>query len=446
MSIVSILPIAFVFVSCGSKSDPPAEGSATAGSAAGSAPARSSAVTTPRGFFSRGIPTYIVGTSGDELSDRVIAGQVDLIRSMLAPDAKRILDTEVPTKGPSGWPANPVIYGGAHVNAAIAALAPALPFAITAGKITIGGQTFEGDGLALITVVPAREGRYPEFLLYAGTGTPGVAEINAGTTRGTEAPIVIADAFGPLVDGTWAIGPDGIAVARLDKPRRRVGWRETVKDVAGAKVAFRFFTGAPAADDDAAIQASTRGIEIAVKKLAVATAGVTMTVYVHPDQRSKQTLTGDGGDGHAVGFARTLHVYYLRPPDRLEPLVAHESTHVLAWQIWPPAGSPLFGEGVAVWVAGGYAGESLAKLRIKLHGMTPAASIRDLLGAKLRAMPEGLGYPIAGVLVEIAIEKVGLANVRDHLYGATTATWDDACKRAGTTAADLDAALAAALK
>jgi hypothetical protein len=310
----------------------------------------------------------------------------------------------------------------------------------------MAGQTFEGDALALITVVPARQGRYPEFLLYAGTGTPGIAEINSGSVGRVDAPIVIADAFGPLVVGTWAIGSDGIAAPMLGKPGRRVGWRETVKDVAGIAVAFKFFDGSPATDDDAAIRASIRGLETAAKKLAIgAGAGLTMTVYVHPDQRSKKTLTGDGGAGHAIAFAKTLHVFYVRPASALEALVAHEGTHVITPQLWPPVGSPLFGEGVAVWVAGGYAGESLAKLATKIKGTKPAGPIRDLLGPAFRTMPEGLGYPIAGMLVEIAVEKVGLANVRDHLYGATMATWDDACKRAGTTADALDAALAAVL-
>jgi hypothetical protein len=392
---------------------------------------------TPSGFFNMGLPTYIVGTKGDDHSDRAISGQAELIRSLLTPDAKKLDDQELLDFmiANGKWPQHPVVYGGSHVNATIAAIEKDLPFSITAGKLTIGDHTFEGDGFALITVVPARAGKYPEFLLYAGTGTPGIAEINSPSVARVDAPIVIADAFGPLVVGSWSVGADGVATPKLNKPGRRVSWRETTKEVAGAKVSFRFFDGAPAVADGPAIADASRGIEIAMKKLAP-DRPIAFTIYIHPDQRSKGTLTGNSGAGHVTAFARTLHVYMA---NGLEQLVAHEATHVIAPQIWPPPGSPLFGEGLAVWVSDGYAGRPLASYSPRLQTF----QVEAMLGAKFRSTPEGEAYPFAGHVVRIAVTKVGLAKVRDHLYGATTATWRAACERAGTTWEAIDAAIAA---
>jgi hypothetical protein len=72
----------------------------------------------------------------------------------------------------------------------------------------------------------------------------------------------------------------------------------------------------------------------------------------------------------------------------------------------------------------------------------PALTIRELLGPKFRSLPEGTGYPLAALVVDAAIAKVGLAAVRHHLYGATAATWDDACRCAGIPSTALDDALA----
>ncbi len=55
-------------------------------------------------------------------------------------------------------------------------------------------------------------------------------------------------------------------------------------------------------------------------------------------------------------------------------------------------------------------------------------------------MPESQSYPLGGILVEVAVEKLGLAKVRQHLYGATASTWEAACKESGTTAQELEAA------
>jgi hypothetical protein len=67
--------------------------------------------------------------------------------------------------------------------------------------------------------------------------------------------------------------------------------------------------------------------------------------------------------------------------------------------------------------------------------------VADLLGKSSRQMPERQSYPLAGILVDVAVEKLDIAKVRQHLYGATTSTWESACKEAGTTPQELETAL-----
>ncbi len=374
-------------------------------------------------FFAHGPPTFILGTAGDDLADRGVANQVAMIHDLAFPTAPVVLDTAV---DPAHWPANPVVYGGPHVNALVASVS--LPFTLAPGHLEIGGQTFAGDEHQLIAVVPA-DRQHPEFLLYAGTGTPGISEINSHSGGPTQ--IVIKDRFGILETGAWK---DGRAV--LDAPSRRIAWR----GVERGDVSLRFPDSLAASPDEPAqIDAAMRGLATAGAAIGDL-APPRLAVYVYPDRRSKQTLTGDGGDGHAVAEASALHVLAVAPRD-LEYLVAHEGTHVRAYHAWGPAGTPLVGEGLAVWAAGFYARRSLADWAHELHDPPSIA----LLLAGFRKLPEPVAYTTGGLLVEVAVELVGRDAVRTHLYPATAATWAEACRAAGTTPEALQAALDARL-
>jgi hypothetical protein len=130
------------------------------------------------------------------------------------------------------------------------------------------------------------------------------------------------------------------------------------------------------------------------------------------------------------------------PAEGLERLVAHEATHVILPQAWGPAGSPLFGEGIAVWVAGFYAGTSLADWNKQFDRTSP---ISTLIGPAFRKLPEASSYPGAGLIVDAIMTELGLPAFRDHLFGANALTWESACAAAGTSPAKLDAAVAALL-
>jgi hypothetical protein len=139
-----------------------------------------------------------------------------------------------------------LLFGGPHVNSVLARLASSLPFTMQRGKLTLGHEVFEGDEYRLITVIPSRPPDacgpgYPEFLLYVGTGSPGVAEINA-VRHGGES-ILVVDTFGRLLSGKWRRTPDGQVEAHFPAPRaRRIAWRTVEQNLPtpGAKRVVRF--------------------------------------------------------------------------------------------------------------------------------------------------------------------------------------------------------------
>jgi hypothetical protein len=380
---------------------------------------------TPNEFLTGRAPTFIVGTAGDDRADRATAGQARLLRDTLFPRSAIVADTDVPA-APDAWPAVPVIYGGPHVNAVMARLAPCLPFELGAGHLALGGATYDRADLAIVTVLPARAASgscpgHPELLLYAGTGTPGIEEINnRAVTRGGE-PLVIADGLGRLRGGRWEGG-----AAVLEPEAARPAWTHAALEVGGVAVDAAFLGARP----DAAIAVCEKAIAAALARLELRGEGLAMTIYLHADREAKRAATGDAGDGHAVPYARALHVIAGNTPAALESLVTHEATHILLPQTWGPAGTSMMGEGVAVWTSGRYQGRTLADWRSALGATRPP--IAELLTG-FRKLPEPTTYPASALVVEAIVATVGLAGLRDHLYGAPASTWPDAVAAAGTT-------------
>ncbi len=436
-----VLPVVvLVAVACGQARAPAAPDGSP-----GPSPAQPPAAVTPNDFLARGLPTFVLGTAGDDRADQRIAGQVALVRGLLFASAPIVTDTSIAAaRGLAAWPPRPVLYGGPHTNTLVAAIAPTLPFSLGPGRLVIGGEAFAGDDVRLVAVVPARSAdargpATPELLLYAGTGDPGVAEINAPTvSRGTE-PIVVADAFGPLRRGRFVLDAQGAVTAELGPPARRIAWRAVERELAGTKgrapVRILFPAILPKSrHEEATIEACMRGLTTVVRRLALAKP-TPLAIYVYPDRRSKASLTGDGGDGHAVPAARVLHVLVAdpAPAGALEGLVAHEGTHVLAYEAWGSAGTPLLGEGLAVWVSGRYAGLALSAWSARLATRAP---LGELVSAHFRRLPERASYPQAGLFVEAVHRTLGLAGLR-ALYGASADTFEAACQRAGAAPARL---------
>lgn len=360
----------------------------------------------PNDVFSQADRVYVRPTGGDARADQIATNQIDLVRA--GTDTKVIDDVDV-----HAWPEHAIVYGGPAINRA---LSEPLPLTIGDGRLQLGGETFVGDDLRLVTLVPAQPGR-PAFVLYAATTAGGLAEINSLAHGGD--PILIADAFGTLVTGRWVARGDRVD-AELGPRARRIGWRTVTRTVGKMSVRVRFPDMlAIAADDEATIAACVAGVTQAVTKLAI-DPSAPLDIYVYPDRRSELSLTNDQGDGHAVSAAHALHVLK-NPPAAMTSLVAHEATHILAVDAFGLAGMALMGEGLAVWVAGQYGGTALADWRLDV-----VPPLGALVGRAFRKLPEGVAYPYAGTFIAVAIERLGLTRVEHALLPLSPFGWDEA--------------------
>lgn len=402
--------------------------------------------TTPNAFLQRGTPTIIFGTGGLDESDARLRTEARFIRDTLFPKAQLLPDTAVNLAGgPQAWPDNPIIYGGPHVNRVMQALRDDLPFKLGPGYLNIGELDLAGsDEYGLIAVIPGNN-IYPEFLLYAGTGTPGVGGINS-VWHGSE-PILVTDRFGRFASGTYTGPRDKPIVFFPEQSPTRLAWQKIRKtpQTAGERTgtAYLYFTQdvPPSKLREDIATAVTNGASKVLKRLGMTTAQ-DIHIYLYTDPRTKGAVTNNTGNGHSTVMANALHLVMIDPrmEGPIEDLTAHEATHVYAYQEWGPPGSSLMGEGLAVWAAEGYARKSLQEYASTMPAPPPATA---LMGGGFSSLPEQQSYPLAGLFVEAAIATVGKEKFLRYLYPATLSTWKSACRRAGTTPETIQDAFAA---
>lgn len=399
----------------------------------------------PNPFYQRGAPTFVRGTAGEELTDKVLAAQVELVRSMAFPTAPVVDDKSIDvTKGAAGWPQNPVLFGSNEHNSVLAALGNRLPFRFVRGGLEVGARSFTGNDLRLIACIPGEKDEanrmgFPEFLVYAGVGAMDAQEINS--VRHGDQNLLVIDRFGPLVGGSWKRDAKGRLDVVFGPVSRRETWRNsnTVDRANPRPVFVHHLQLVPAAEKDAEeVSAILRGVERAASRLQLDHFDA-VHVYVHPDRKSKELLTMNGGDGHADPASRTLHVLACDASEEgpLERLVAHEVVHVLTVEAVGPIASPLVGEGLAVWASGGYQGRALGEWKKELLGKAP--NVAELF-AQFRKLPENVAYPLGGMFVDQLVREPGWDAFKGSLAGASAGTWTAACKSAGTAPEAIDAA------
>jgi hypothetical protein len=398
-------------------------------------------------FLSGNQPSFIIGTRADDRADREVVAQVELIRGLLFPDSARVIDDSIDvTQGSKAWPQTPVVYGGSHVNAVLDGVSEWLPLRVSAGEIEIAGETYTGDEYRLIALVPSVERTddcpgSPQFLLYAGAGTSGVTEINA--TPDGNYGFVVADRFGLLDAGVWDRTDAGVPVAKITHRALRKPWRESrVQEgerVEAALIVKRLQVVTGDASERAEDLALLRGVRRAEAQLGLEPVAA-LTIYLYPDGKTKASITR-GGDAHADHASRTLHMIRAEPSvdGVLERVCAHEAVHIIATEAFGVAGSPLWGEGLAVWASGQYGGRSLQEWR--LDPPRVEAGIVQLTGSGFARTPERNSYPVAGLLVGDLIHEHGLAAFLEHLYPAGPDQLVSACAALGLRPQDLDALL-----
>ena len=398
-------------------------------------------------FLSGGDPTFVLATQGDDATDRLVAQQVGFVQNLLFPKAEVVPDTSIDVSaGVSAWPDRPVVYGGSHLNGALAELAACLPFTISAGELEIAGEHYTGDEFRLIALVPAQAAREgcassPQFLLYAGAGTPGVTEINATPDGGYGFAVI--DRFGLRDGGVWELDKDGKSVAKVTFQALRKPWRAsrvTEGDAVEAALIVHRMQAAAFYDAEGGQDATLlRGVQTSAQRLGIKEAAP-LEVYLYADAATKASITR-AGDGHADHASRTLHLVALdfATGGPLESLCAHEATHILATEHYGAPGSGLWGEGLAVWVAGQYGGKSLQEWRLKPPTLAPG--IQLLLGPTFARTAERSSYPVAGLIVDDLIRDHGFEAFMQHIYPAGPGDIESACAKLGIKIDSLDAKL-----
>lgn len=121
--------------------------------------------------------------------------------------------------------------------------------------------------------------------------------------------------------------------------------------------------------------------------------------WKYPDIPTKIEFTGIGGNGHALGSA--IHTIW--------PVERHELVHVYA-NAWGPT-TPLWGEGLAVWLSGDWLGKPVKEAAKAV--LDRWVSIAELLDPySFRACEDTLSYAIAGALVGWVLETRGQETLR----------------------------------
>lgn len=121
--------------------------------------------------------------------------------------------------------------------------------------------------------------------------------------------------------------------------------------------------------------------------------------WKYPDIATKVEYTGIGGNGHALPDA--IHTLW--------PVERHELVHVYA-NAWGRT-TPLWGEGLAVWLSGDWLGKPVKEAaKVVLDRWISLAELRD--PQRFRAADDTRSYAIAGALVGWVLETRGREALR----------------------------------
>jgi hypothetical protein len=187
---------------------------------------------------------------------------------------------------------------------------------------------------------------------------------------------------------------DDVTVERCAAPE----WRE---EPAGR---YRYFT-LPGDEIPAAAKAFNEKALAATCKFLEVGAPASVAYYKYADLDVKEELTGVRGNAHMQGGA--IHTIFTKDN--------HEIVHVLT----PPWGDPpaLLGEGIAVYLSGGWQGKELKDVAAKLEKDGAWIPLRDLVDTRaFRRHSDLVTYGICGAFCEWIVETRGKETLR-ALYG-----------------------------
>ena len=195
--------------------------------------------------------------------------------------------------------------------------------------------------------------------------------------------------------------------------------------------------GLVAESDRAAILAAReKALAEAAKFLAVGLDGVKIRLYLFPDEKTKEQLSGVPDPVHSLGPEQEL---YMLPGHARSPN-PHEETHLLAFRRFGPCYHTALHEGLplALERAGGDA--SLATYAAALVATGSLPNFETLLDERgMRTLNKGqIGFPAAGLFVSWIIERGGL-DLLGKLYAYEPLTAGELASAMGSGVAEAEA-------
>jgi len=185
------------------------------------------------------------------------------------------------------------------------------------------------------------------------------------------------------------------------------------------------------------LDAREKALAAAAKFLAVPLDDVRIRLYVFPDDKTKEQLTGVPDPVHSLGREQEL---YMLPAHARTPN-PHEETHLLAYRRFGPCYHTALYEGLplALERAGGDGSLSTyAAALVATHSLPPFETLLDETG--MRTLNQGrIGFPASGLFVSWILERGGL-DLLGKLYARKPLTADGLAAAMGTPAAEAAAA------
>lgn len=293
---------------------------------------------------------------------------------------------------------NLFLVGSAASLPVLDALDGALPVRFRGDTFAFGGYLWEepGHGIALVHPSPFAEGRF--VLLHVGN-TRGGAWSTFSVPTGT--------ADFAVVRGGWTLQQEGHLCRDTDRwlfyeayaDDLRADWDawvDSLETTSSEAHTYWFEAGSEfdANSDWMPSWQEERTADI-LRMLEVAPLDHPIATYLYSTRDDKARYTGSSGNAHANAMNFEVHELY---GDGVHAVGAHEDVHVFAWHQIGDANGALLGEGLAVWVDGGWLGQSLDEFTAAQRDAGTLPPLQELID-DFWGYDDALTYGIAGHFV-----------------------------------------------
>ncbi len=357
-------------------------------------------------FYARGEAVLV---HGDSAEDAAFAEQVDAWYSAFfdtltlraaseLTDADRALDL--------------MIVGTPDTNALLTELSGHLPVWFESDRFTFGGYRYDevGHGIALIHPSPFAD---EAMVAVYGGNSLGGAQATFSVPTGARDYETLRGRGTLQQEGDLCRDGDlwGFVAARDQDLRADwEAWVGGLEATQGDGHVFYAVPGSYAAEDMDTLAPFQDGeLARALETLDVAPLDADIRWFLYPDNETKGEVTGSSGNGHANAWNYEVHAVY---SGGVKAIGAHEDVHVVATHRVGETDHALMGEGLAVWLDGGWWGEPLEHWVETYRGDGSLPALVDLID-DFWGTDDGITYPVAGHVVGWLHDGWGLDVVKE---------------------------------